>query len=75
MGRKCINSTTRHTRNYIRYLNRSAVNNDLKDYSMNTTVNFLDDAIYGYEKQEKNAYEAIRKDLNALKDLIINKKK
>ena len=42
---------------------------------MNTTVNFLDDAIYGYEKQEKNAYEAIRKDLNALKDLIINKKK
>ena len=75
MGRKCVNITTTHTRNYISYLSRSTFNDNLKDCSINTTLNFLDDAIYGYEKQEKNAYEAIRKDLNALKDLIINKKK
>lgn len=75
MGRKCVNITTKHTRNYISYISRPSINDNLEGFSMNTTANFLDDVIDDYVKEERKAYETVRRDLDRLKNLIVAWKK
>ena len=75
IGRKCASISTSHTRNYIMSLNKCGMHDNSKNFNMNTTVDFLDDIMEDYAKKEEKAYKSVARDLNALKDLIINRKK